>query len=643
MYSKIIKNMNENQIEAITSNNKNLLILAGAGSGKTRVLVNRIFWLIKNQNISPKSILAVTFTNKSSKEIYNRINKLIKFNINDIWVGTFHGLAYKMLYLNSNNKNFQIIDKNDQIYLIKSITKKLNLDIKKYPPIKSMYYINKIKNLGLYSKDYVDMNCSNEFNNKLLYIYKIYQKECYKHCFLDFGEILISANDFLFKNPVVLKKYNMQFKYILIDEFQDINNIQYKWISTIKNKNNKIMVVGDDDQSIYGWRGAKSEFIQKFIFDYPDTKIIRLEQNYRSTGNILFAANELINNNNNRIKKKLWTQKKNGELISIYSAKNEIDEAVFIVNYIKIWKYNGGLLNDFAVLYRKNIQSNILEKILLRNNINYEILNSINFFNRIEIKLIIFYLRFILNNNDNISFLKIINTPKRGIGINTINKINEISKKYKISLFKAVYKILKYKILKNRQFLNLNGFFILINEIKKKIINLKLYEQINYIIQKIDLFLMYKKKEDFKIRINNVYELIELSKKFYFENIKETEILKLFLSNIILNNDNIDIKKIDSVKLMTLHSSKGLEFNQVFIIGMEEGIFPNKFIINSKSLEEERRLAYVGITRAKKKLILTYTKSRYLHGKNIFPIPSRFIKEIPKKFIKKIENYKIIL
>ncbi|XZR52740.1 MAG: UvrD-helicase domain-containing protein [Enterobacteriaceae bacterium] len=640
MYNKLIEDMNEKQIKAIVSNSKNLLILAGAGSGKTRVLVNRINWLITIKGVSPKSIIAVTFTNKAAKEIYNRINKLIKFNLKDIWIGTFHSLAYKMLCINNDLfKNYQIIDKDDQINLIKNIIKKLNLDIKLYSPIKSMYYINKKKNSGLHPKDCKDLNNK----NKLSYIYKIYQEKCNKYGLLDFGEILISANNLLCKNHKILEKYKKQFKYILIDEFQDINDVQYNWIKKIKNKNNQIMIVGDDDQSIYGWRGAKTELIKKFILDYSNTKIICLDQNYRSTKNILFAANELINNNNNRIKKKLWTKKESGELISIYSAIDETDEAKFVVNYIKIWKFNGGTLNDCAILYRNNIQSNMPEKILLKNNINYEILNGVNFFNRAEIKIVISYLRFFLNYNDDIAFLRIINTPKRGIGNNTIIKINLVSKKYNISLFNSINIILKKKLLKNRQILNLKKFIILINEIKDKIKNLKLYEQINYIIQKINFFTIYEKKRDSKNKINNLLKLIELTKNFYIKNNKETEILKLFISYTILNNDTKNFKQNDTVKLMTLHSSKGLEFNLVFIIGMEEGIFPGYYIFNNKSLEEERRLAYVGITRAIKKLVLTYTKVRHICGKKIFPIPSRFIKEIPNKFIEKINNYKIII
>ncbi|WMC20205.1 MAG: 3'-5' exonuclease [Enterobacteriaceae bacterium PSpyr] len=639
----LIKNMNEKQIEAIISIEKNLLILAGAGSGKTKVLVNRINWLILKLGVSPKSIMAVTFSNKAAKEIYNRIKKTIKFNINDIWIGTFHSLAYKMLYLHYNKlkKHIQIIGKEEQINLIKNITIKLNIDIKKFPPIKTMYYINNKKNYGLHPKDCV----KNIEKDKLFSIYKLYQKKCTKYGYFDFGEILISVNNLLIKNPEILNKYIKQFKHILIDEFQDINNIQYKWIKQIKNKNNKIMIIGDDDQCIYGWRGAETTLIEKIKSDYSNIKIIYLEQNYRSTNNIILAANHLINNNNNRIKKKLWTKKKPGELISLYSAINEEDEAKYITNCIKILKYNGFSLNKCAILYRKNIQSIVIEKILSKNNINYEFLNTIKFYNRKEIKDIISYLRIILNKNDDIAFLRIINTPKRGIGINTINKINEISKKKKKSLWRSLKIILNKNILKKKQNLILKKFIVLINEIKKNIKNLKLYEQVNYVINKTKLLLMYKKKDDFKIRIENLKELIKLTKKFYIKNINKFEILKLFLSHIILNNnnENNNFEKKDSVKLMSIHLSKGLEFDQVFIIGMEEGIFPHYYTLNNKSLEEERRLAYVGITRAKKKLTLTYTKERYLYGIKKKTKPSRFIKEIPLKYIEIINNYKVLL
>ncbi|XZR53153.1 MAG: UvrD-helicase domain-containing protein [Enterobacteriaceae bacterium] len=641
MNNSLFKNMNKKQIEAITSKKKNLLILAGAGSGKTRVLVNRINWLISKKGVSPKSIIAVTFTNKAANEIYNRIKKIIKLNVNEIWIGTFHSLAYKMLYLNHNNNSkekIQIINKEKQLYLIKKIIIKLNINIKEFSPIKLMYYINKKKNYGLHPKDCVKLNDNNIFNNKLLQIYKIYQKICFKYGFYDFGELLISINNLLIKNPLILKKYIKQFKYILIDEFQDINIVQYKWINKLKTKKNQIMIIGDDDQSIYEWRGARTKLITKFILDYPDTKIIRLEQNYRSTKNIILAANKLINNNNNRIKKKLWTNKKKGELISLYSAINETEEAIFIVNCIKIWKHNGGLLKECAILYRKNKQSILIKKILFKNNINYEISNNTKFFKKPEIKNIISYLRFISNNNNDLDFLRIINTPKRGIGINTINKIKEISKKKKISLWKSLKKILKKNFLKKKIFLILNKFIILIEKIKKKIIKLKLYKQINYIINKSGLFLMYKKNKKYLNIINNLNKLIKLTKNFNKKNLENYEILKLFLSYIELNYNNENFKNNDSIKLMSIHSSKGLEFNQVFIIGMVEGIFPSYFTLNKKSLEEERRLAYVGITRAKEKLTLTYAKTINLFGKTIFTKPSRFIKEISLEFIKKIKK-----
>ncbi|WP_169780378.1 UvrD-helicase domain-containing protein, partial [Enterobacteriaceae endosymbiont of Donacia piscatrix] len=593
----LLKNLNNKQKEIVSENRKNLLILAGAGSGKTLVLIRRIAWLIYKENCSPKSILAVTFTNKAAIELKTRIKSLLinDFQKNNIWIGTFHSFAYYLLrihYLNVGlTKNFQIIDSYDQKIIIKRILKKLSLKDKIFSIEKILKYINNIKNNLLnnyhHKNDLYSINLSK--------IYDEYQNFCKITEVVDFNELIFYLYKLFLNNPKILKIYQKRFQNILVDEFQDTNDIQYKFISLLYNKNynTKIILVGDDDQSIYGWRGAKINNISCFLQEFDKVKTILLEQNYRSTSNILNAANKLISYNNNRLKKKLWTNADNGDLITIYYALNEFDEAEYIAKYIKqkILEKNVKL-NNYAILYRNNSQSRILEEIMLKFSIPYKIYGGIQFFERQEIKNILSYLRLISNHNDDSSFERIINIPKRGIGNTTLNIIKHISNKYSLTLWNSSFFLLKNKKFLNKKTFNvLKNFIELIIFLKNNIKKKSLPKIIEQTIKNSGLWDMYNKNCLFgkdNTKINNLKEFINSAKyftkkKLQFKiksnilNIKNDNLLTDFLSQTLLLNENINKnneEKNNYIQLMTIHASKGLEFSEVFIIGMEEGIFP---------------------------------------------------------------------
>ncbi|QJC36905.1 AAA family ATPase [Enterobacteriaceae endosymbiont of Donacia vulgaris] len=663
----LLKNLNSKQKEVVSEIRKNLLILAGAGSGKTLVLIRRIAWLIYQEHCSPKSILAVTFTNKAALELKNRITSLIKdYEKNDIWIGTFHSFAYYILrihYIEAKlTKNFQIIDTSDQKILIKKILKKLSLQDKNYSIESILKNINNFKN-NFFNKKKNYIYGNNVNNIYLLKIYDEYQNYCKSIEVIDFNDLILCLYKLFLYNPHILKIYQKRFQNILIDEFQDTNDIQYKFISLLYNKhyNTKILLVGDDDQSIYGWRGAQIENINLFLKDFDDVKTILLEQNYRSTSNILKAANKLISHNDIRVKKKLWTQKEDGKLISIYFALNEFDEAQYIAKYInKNFIKKNIKLDNCAILYRNNVQSRILEEIMLKFCIPYKIYGGIRFFERQEIKDVLSYLRFISNYNDDNSFERIINIPKRGIGDNTIKIIKYVSQKYFLTLWESsLYILKKKKYLNTTSFNALKKFIILIKYLKNNLKNKPLPIMIKKTINDSGLLKMYNKScfsENNFNKINNLKELINAADYFTKISLKHTNkvfsknqntLLVDFLSQTLLTTEDINLNKKNKnqntnnyIQMMTIHASKGLEFSEVFIVGMEEGIFPNKSTFTDTNINEERRLAYVGITRAKKKLTLTYTKKRYLYGKEINSIPSRFINELPENCIQKISYLK---
>ncbi|BGI50866.1 MAG: DNA helicase II [Arsenophonus endosymbiont of Ceratovacuna japonica] len=641
--SYLLKNLNDKQREAVTAPRINMLILAGAGVGKTRVLVHRIAWLIEINKISPFSIMAVTFTNKAANEMRNRINTLLNNNQNGILVGTFHSLAHNLLrsyYLEANlPQNFQILDNYDQYRLLHKIIKSSNLDENKWSPRQAMWYINIKKDKGL--RPFHIKNDNNIIDETWLKIYSSYQKICNRSGLVDFSELLLRTYELLLNKPNILKYYHERFTNILVDEFQDTNNIQYNWIRLLSGNNSKVIIVGDDDQSIYGWRGAQVENIKNFLQDFSSVKTIVLEQNYRSTNNIIKSANVLIANNNNRLIKNLWTKDINGELISLYCAYNELDEVYYVINKIKQWCNNGGFLKQCAILYRNNAQSNLLEEVLSQNSIAYYIYGGKRFFERQEIKNVLYYLRLILNRNDDTSFERIVNKPTRGIGEQTLNKIYQVAKKRQLTLWESCEYLITKKILSTKSTNSIEQFIKLINKLDKETIDMPLYIQTDYVIRYSGLLEMYKKEKEEKaeVYIKNLKELITLTHNFNYQK-KDQNIIPLqsFLSQISLelNAGKEEIQN-DAVQLMTLHSAKGLEFPLVFIIGMEEGMFPSKMSIKENNLlSEERRLAYVGLTRAMQKLTLTYAKSRKLYGKKVYHNPSRFITELPIECIKKI-------
>ncbi|MCV2502459.1 MAG: UvrD-helicase domain-containing protein [Candidatus Lightella neohaematopini] len=630
----LLKTLNFYQQQAVTIKHNSVLILAGAGSGKTKVLVHRAAWLLNKCN--PSNIIMVTFTNKAADELKNKVNNLLEKKYCFPWIGTFHSLAYKILRINYNEAklpyNFQIIDNYDQIKLIKQVISNSNQS--NILPNQVLQFINKKKDCG---------NRPNILSNNIMeYLYEQYQQLCNRNGLLDFNELLLRSYELLNDNLIILNKYHKQFTNILIDEFQDTSYIQYLWIRKLITDNNNIMVVGDDDQSIYSWRGAQSNNMQIFLHDYPHTSIIKLEENYRSTNNILQAANTLIQHNNTRLKKVLWTKNNHykEEPIIIYYALDQFDEVKFIVKQIQLIKNSGISLSKCAILYRNNTQSRLLEDILIQNDIPYTIYGSVKFFNRREVKNVLAYLRLVHNHNDDISYIRIINTPKRGIGKRTINKIIELANTKKISFWQASNLIIKNNVLSVHHNHIINNFLSLIRKLYFDIYKQSIYLQLNTIIVNTGLLDMYIYEDKIK-HLNSVDNIKELLNAAYQFELNYTED-KLFLlqSFLTYTNSSID-NNYESINLMTIHASKGLEFLHVFIIGMEEDNFPSKLSINMNQLEEERRLAYVGITRAISKLFMTHANTKFIYGKKIYCQPSRFIYEINNSIlnIKRIYYY----
>ena len=645
-FSLLLDGLNDKQREAVAAPIGNYLVLAGAGSGKTRVLTHRIAWLIGVENVPESNILAVTFTNKAASEMRHRIESTLFQTSNHsmfgMWVGTFHSIANRLLrshYLDADlPQDFQIMDSEDQVRLLKRLLKLHNIDEKHFPPKHVAWYINAQKDKGNRAKDIEHHNDLNE--KKLVEIYQLYQEACDRAGLLDFAELLIRTYEMLKKKPLILQRYQQRFQHILIDEFQDTNNIQYDLIRLLAGDSGKVMIVGDDDQSIYGWRGAQVENIQKFLKDYPKAETIRLEQNYRSTGHILSAANELIANNDNRLGKNLWTASGNGDPVEIYCAFNELDEARFVASQIQQWKEDEGSYSECAVLYRSNSQSRVIEEALIQANIPYRIYGGMRFFERQEIKDALAYLRLIANRQDDAAFERVVNTPPRGIGDRTLDTIRQITRTRSITLWQAVQVALNEEQLSGRSASALLRFVELINSMDEETSEMALAEQTDFVIKKSGLYEMYKqeKGEKGEVRIENLEELVTATKQFTPpEEAEELTPLTAFLTHASLEAGEAQASPHQEyVELMTLHSAKGLEFPRVFMVGVEEGIFPSGMSFDEGRLQEERRLAYVGITRAKRKLTISYAELRRLYGKEERHIPSRFITELPEENIREI-------
>ncbi len=644
--SHILDSLNEAQRQAVCAPPGHVQVLAGAGSGKTRVLVHRIAWLLQAEGVSPYGVLAVTFTNKAAGEMRGRIEQLLGIPASGLWVGTFHGIAHRLLRSHWQEaelpQDFQILDSEDQLRTLRRLIREQGIDENHYPPREVQWYINARKDEGLRPQN---IDCHNDHHlRQMIEIYRAYETLCRRSGLVDFAELLLRAHELWLQQPALLQHYQQRFRHILVDEFQDTNTIQYAWIRMLAAGGSHVFAVGDDDQSIYGWRGARVENIHQFSRDYANTTVFRLEQNYRSTGNILNAANALIANNSERMGKNLWTEGGEGEKIRVYGAFNEVDEAGYIAGQIQDWVDGGGLRRECALLYRSNAQSRVLEEALIKNGIPYRVYGGLRFFERQEIKDALAYLRLLNNRDDDASLERIINLPPRGIGNRTVEALRETARAEGISMWQALWHMLEHKTLAARALGALQNFAGLMDSLRAATAELPLSETIEQVIQHSGLRAHYEKEkgEKGRARLENLDELISAGRSFdideYDDELPEMDELTAFLSHAALEaGDTQAAEWDDCVQLMTLHSAKGLEFKQVFLCGMEEDLFPHRLSAEDPvRLEEERRLCYVGMTRAMERLTLCYAEKRRLYGEDRYTRPSRFIKEIPDDYLEQV-------
>ena len=645
--TSILDPLNEAQREAVTAPISSILVLAGAGSGKTRVLVHRIAWLVQVNKLSPYSIIAVTFTNKAAAEMRLRIESLLGIPPKGMWVGTFHGLSHRMLRTHwqeaSLPENFQILDSDDQLRIIKRIMRTLQFDEKKWPPRQAQWYINNKKDEGL-RPSHIDPGY-NIFEKNMLIVYRAYHDYCEQVGVVDFGELLLRTQELLLRHPDLLQHYQHRFRYMLVDEFQDTNTVQYAWLRLLAGDEDKLMVVGDDDQSIYGWRGAKIENIRQFSSNFSNAITIKLEQNYRSTGSILKAANAVIANNSDRLGKELWTNDNDGEAIKLYAGFNEVDEARFITDRIREATQNNTNRAEIAVLYRSNAQSRIIEEAMLRASIPYRIYGGQRFFERAEIKNALAYMRLASNPNNDTAIERVINIPTRGIGEKTVEKLREIARNQGMSLWEALNTLVTPSQPGSKINSAMAAFVELTQRLSHSGSELTLGELADNILTITGLVEHHAKEkgEKGRARVENLEELVTACQTFNQEDVELGDNsdpmtpLDAFLAHATLESgDNQAEQFTDSVQMMTLHSAKGLEFSLVFLAGLEEGLFPHKMSLSEGNLEEERRLCYVGITRAMQKLYITYAETRRLYGTETRNRASRFIKEIPSELLKEV-------
>ncbi|TXH59779.1 MAG: DNA helicase II [Thiothrix sp.] len=644
--SPILNPLNAPQREAVGAPPKPILVLAGAGSGKTKVLVHRIAWLLEVEGVSPLSILAVTFTNKAANEMRGRIRELLNVPVGGLWVGTFHGLAHRLLRLHWREaglpQTFQILDAEDQLRMLKRLLKALDLDETRWPPRQVANFINSRKDEGSRAKHLDDRG--DPVQAQLIRVYSLYEEQCLRNGVVDFAELLLRSLELLRDTPELQMHYRNRFRHILVDEFQDTNALQYAWLRLIAGQKNPIFAVGDDDQSIYGWRGAKIENIRNFTRDYPDCETIRLEQNYRSTGNILKAANALIDNNRGRLGKNLWTEGRNGTLLDLYAAFNELDEARYIAGRIKQWVDHGARRDEVAVLYRSNAQSRVFEAVFNEQRLPYRVYGGLRFFERAEIKDALAYLRLTLNHADDASFERIVNHPPRGIGERTVDSLRQIARAESRSLWEVAEEAAHSGEFTARASQALWQFIQLIKQMAEEIHALPLAEQVDTVIALAHLkehFLSKEKGEAGQARVDNLNELITAAAGFMqvqTDELPAMDDLSSFLAHAALEaGEGQGDAGEDCVQMMTLHSAKGLEFPLVFLAGLEEGLFPHQMSADDPArLEEERRLCYVGITRAEQQLILSYAEQRQLHGQTRSNPPSRFLRELPEELLNEV-------
>ena len=646
--SHLVDGLNEEQRQAVTAPIQPMLVLAGAGSGKTRVLTHRVAWLSEVEGASPHSIMAVTFTNKAAGEMRARIEQLLHLPTAPLWVGTFHGIAHRLLRLHWREaklpQTFQIIDADDQHRVIKKILKAQNLDESRWVPKEIAWFINAQKDAGLRPQNMKDEG--DYQRRQLIRLYEDYQVACERGGMVDFAELLLRVYELMRDNSEVLEHYRNRFKHVLVDEFQDTNAIQYQWLRQMVGPEGNPMVVGDDDQSIYGWRGAKVENIAQFKHDYPRMKTVRLEQNYRSTGNILKAANQLIQQNQGRLGKNLWTSDGEGELIKLYAAYNERDEADFVVNRVRDWVNKGGKRSECAILYRANAISRVFEEAMISARMPYRVYGGLRFFERAEIKDALAYLRLVHNRQDDASFERVVNLPTRGIGLRTLEILREYARANACTMWQAAEA--NINALGPKAGAALHGFMLLIDGMQHATHTLPLHEQVDHVIAHSGLIALHQKEKNntrggAEARIENLEELVSAARGFDAENTVqeasgEMTPLAAFLAHAVLESgENQAEVGEDCVQMMTLHTAKGLEFPVVFLCGMEEGLFPHqRSSADPTGMEEERRLCYVGITRAMRYLYVSYAETRRLHGIDSHGSPSRFIREIPPALLEEI-------
>ena len=630
--------LNPEQLAAVTLPHQSALILAGAGSGKTRVLTTRIAHLIQTGQVSPAGVLAVTFTNKAAKEMLTRITSMLPINPRGMWVGTFHGLCNRLLRTHHREVNlpqlFQILDSQDQLSVIKRLMKSLNIDDERFPPKQVSYFINNAKEKGLRAND---VEALDETTLRYRDIYAAYEQQCQREGVVDFAELLLRSYELLTRNEPLRAHYQARFKYILVDEFQDTSRFQYAWLKCIAGKDNAVFAVGDDDQSIYAFRGAHAGNMQTFLAEFAVTNVIKLEQNYRSQSNILEAANVLISHNRERLGKNLWTAEGTGEPIRVYCASSDHDEAQFIVDEIRALAGEGVAQSQIALLYRSNAQSRVLEHALFGAGIPYRVYGGLRFFERQEVKHALAYLRLIANPEDDNALLRVINFPTRGIGARTIEQVQETAREQSLTLWQAACQ----KGGSNNSGKGIPAFVLLIEALRRDTVGLDLAEQVEHLLYASGLVAHYQASKLDVDRVENLEELVNAARTFLKEYDGERteempDTLTAFLTHAALEAGERQAGEgVEAVQLMTVHAAKGLEFHSVFISGMEEGLCPHEqSMFEQDGLEEERRLMYVAITRARKRLYLTYAQSRMLHGQVRYGVPSRFLNEIPEKLLK---------
>ena len=641
----ILDPLNDAQREAVTAPAGHLLVLAGAGSGKTRVLVHRIAWLLATRDATPFGVLAVTFTNKASSEMRTRIEAMLGRPVGGMWVGTFHGLAHRLLRIHWQDaglrEDFQILDSDDQRRCIRRVLRDLDLDEKRWPPRQVQGFINARKDEGLRAEHIEGRD--DAWMERMLRIYATYQETCERTGVVDFAELLLRCHELFRDRDDVLAHYRERFRHILVDEFQDTNTIQYAWLRLLAGSQGYLFCVGDDDQSVYGWRGARIENIQQFPRDFAQVATVRLERNYRSSANILAAANALIANNQGRLGKNLWTEDGDGDPIAVYAGFNDIDEARFIVSRIRQWVDTGGRRDEVAILYRVSAQSRVLEEALIAQGVAYRVYGGLRFYERAEIKSALAYCRLARNRDEDAAFERIVNLPPRGIGARTVDALRAEAKQRGESLWAAALRTIAEGMVGARAAGALKRFLELIDELASGFHDIALHEQIETAVESSGLLEYYQREkiDRAQTRIENLKELVIAAGQFVAdgEDQDPQDPLTAFLSHAALEaGEEQAADGEDLVSLMTLHSAKGLEFPAVFLCGMEEGLFPHSRSSDEPAkLEEERRLCYVGMTRAKRKLCMSYAESRRLYGgSDRYSTPSRFLRELPPERVEEV-------